>query len=100
MNDDKELMTIRIRIENEYYPMKNIRRDEEWLYREAAKRVEDSLNQYRDSFPNLDKEKYLTMIAFHMSLKATRLEKRNDTKPYEDKIENLTRTLEEYLGED
>ncbi|MBQ8594142.1 MAG: cell division protein ZapA [Bacteroidaceae bacterium] len=99
MNDDNDLMTIRIRIENEYYPMKNVRRDEEVFYREAAKRIEDNLNQYRDRFPNLDKEKYLTMIAFHMSLKAVRLEKKNDTKPYRDKIEELTRTIEDFLGE-
>ena len=39
----------------------------------------------------------MTMVALHLSVTAVRLERKNDTQPFKDKIEELTRTLEEYL---
>lgn len=96
MNDDKNLLTIKLRVADTNLPM-TIRRDEEEYYREAAKRVDNLLNLYRDSFKEQGAEKYMAMVALHLSVVAVKLERRNDTQPYKDKIEELTRTLEDYL---
>ena len=96
MNDDKNLLTIKLRVADTNLPM-TIRRDEEEYYREAAKRVDNLLNLYRDSFKEQGAEKYMAMVALHLSVAAVKLERRNDTQPYKDKIEELTRTLEDYL---
>ncbi|MBQ8606928.1 MAG: cell division protein ZapA [Bacteroidaceae bacterium] len=93
---DNEKMKIKLQIAQSYYPMTIIREDE-WIYREAARRINDKLNQYREHFPNLDMEKYMTMIALDFSIATIELEKKNDVQPYKEKIEDLTSTLESYL---
>ena len=99
MNDDKKMLNIQLRVADMYLPM-TIRREEEVYYREAAKRIDNLLNLYRDSFKEQNTEKYMTMVALHLSVTAVRLERRNDTQPFKDKIEELTRTLEDYLKDD
>ena len=37
------------------------------------------------------------MVALHLSVIAVKLERQNDTKPYQEKIEELTQVLENYL---
>ena len=99
MNADKKMLNIQLRVADMYLPM-TIRREEEEYYREAAKRIDNLLNLYRDSFKEQNTEKYMTMVALHLSVTAVRLERRNDTQPFKDKIEELTRTLEDYLKDD
>ena len=96
MNKDKDMLNIQLRVVDMYLPM-TIRREEEEDYREAARRIDNLLNLYRGSFKAQDKEKYITMVALHLSVTAVRLEKKNDTQPFVSKIEELTRTLEDYL---
>ena len=99
MNDDKKMLNIQLRVADMYLPM-TIRQEEEEYYREAAKRIDNLLNLYRDSFKEQNTEKYMTMVALHLSVTVVRLERRNDTQPFKDKIEELTRTLEDYLKDD
>ncbi|KAA6350709.1 hypothetical protein EZS27_001937 [termite gut metagenome] len=80
------------------YPL-TISRDEEEVIREAAKRVNLKLNRYRDNFPTLPLERIITMVAYDFSLKNIQQEKRHDTKPYTEKIEELTKVLEDYFKE-
>lgn len=98
MNDDKDMLNIQLRVSDFYLPM-TIKREEEEYYREAAKRIDDLLNLYRGIFKAQDTEKYMTMVALHLSVTAVKLERKNDTQPFKDKIEELTHTLEEYLKE-
>ena len=93
---DNDKMKIKLQIAQSYYPM-TIVREEEWTYREAARRINDKLNQYRGHFPDLDMEKYMTMIALDFSLASINLEAKNDIQPYKDKIEELSSLLESYL---
>lgn len=96
MNDDKDMLNIQLRVADMYLPM-TIRREEEEYYREAARRIDTLLNLYRDSFKEQGAERYMTMVALHLSVTVVRLERRNDTRPFKEKIEELTHTLEEYL---
>ena len=96
MNDDKNMMDIRLRVADLHLPM-TIKRDEEEYYREAARRVDNLLNRYRDSFKEQDSTKCMTMVALHLSVLAVKLEKEKGTKPFEEKIEELTHHIEEYL---
>ncbi len=91
--DDK--FKIRLKIDNEEYPM-TIRRCEEEDYRAAARRIDSKLNKYRRVFPNLNAEKHWLMVAVELAYENVRLEKRNDTQPYIDKLRELSREVEEY----
>ena len=96
MNNDKNMLNIQLRVADLYLPM-TIRREEEEYYREAAKRIDNLLNLYRDNFKEQSTERYKTMVALHLSVIAVKLERQNDTKPYQEKIEELTQVLERYL---
>jgi cell division protein ZapA len=81
------------------YPL-TINREEEEGIREAAKRVNLKLNMYRNKFPTLPLEKIITMVAYDFSLRNIQQEKRHDTKPYTEKIEELTKVLEDCFKEE
>ena len=55
MAEASEFFLIQLRIDNQTYPV-NIRRDQEEIYREAERQINDKLNLYKDRFPNLAKE--------------------------------------------
>ena len=98
MNKDKDMLNIRLRVADIPIPM-TIRWEEEEDYREAARRIDNLLNLYRGSFKAQNKEEYMTMVALHLSVTVVKLEKKNDTRPFKTKIEELTRILENYLKE-
>lgn len=93
MNDK---IKINLRIADQNYPL-TINREDEEVVRKAAKQVNDNLNKYRTHFPTLESEKILAMVAYDLSLKNLRMENRNDTSPFTEKIEELTQELEEYF---
>ena len=45
-----DMMKIHLLIDNERYPM-TIRREDEQLYRDAAKQIDNKLNKYRSYYP-------------------------------------------------
>lgn len=92
--DDK--IRIKLMIADTYYPL-TIRRDEEELVRKAAKQVNDKLNKYRAHFPSLEPEKFLAMVALELSTDNLRLENKNDTDSFTEKIKILTEELETYF---
>ena len=98
MADASEKFFIQLRIDNQTYPV-NIRRDEEEIYREAERKINDKLNLYRESFPNLPKEQYLYMTLLDLSVSLVRNQRRNDTEPYKSVMNNLTAEILSTLGE-
>jgi cell division protein ZapA len=94
--DDK--IRINLQIAGTPYPL-DINRDEEEMYREAAKQVNHKLNVYRSHFQNqgLEPEKFIGMVAFAFSLETLKQKQRNDTVPYTEKIKELTEILENYF---
>ena len=78
MNEVSEKFVIQLRIDNQTYPIK-IRRDEEEIYRAAERKINDKLNLYKEHFPNLEEERYMFMAMLDLSVQLIRSEKRNDT---------------------
>lgn len=91
-----DLFEIKLMVGGTYYPLK-IRRKDERLYREAARRINDKLNRYREHFPQLSEEKYYVMAAVHIAMVNVMLEDFNDTAPYKDKIRQLDKELDSIL---
>lgn len=69
----------------------------EEIVRKAVKEVNLSFGDVVKAWPNETKERCLARIAFEYALKCVRYENRNDTKPYTDKIKELTEELEAYF---
>lgn len=78
------------------YPL-TILREEEEMVREAAKQVDIRLNAYREHYQNVTPEKIIAMVAYQFALENLKMKSRNDTRPYADKIEELTEVLETYF---
>ena len=78
------------------YPL-TILREEEEMVREAAKQVDIRLNAYREHYQNVTPEKIIAMVAYQFDLENLKMKNRNDTRPYADKIEELTEVLETYF---
>ena len=93
---DEEFL-INIVIVGKKYPL-TIKRHEEELVRAAADQINSKILQYRQHFAvEVDTKDLLAMVAFQLSMHNLELEKRNDTNPFTDKIQELTTELEGYL---
>ena len=92
-----DLFEIKLMVGGTYYPL-TIHRKDERLYREAARRINDKLNRYREHFPQLSDEKYFVMAAVHIAMVNVMLEDFNDTAPYKEKIRQMDMELDSILG--
>ena len=95
MDDNK--MKINLLIDCQRFPL-NIRREDEQLYRDAAKLIDNALNYYRRLNPELSSNNYWAMTALEFAFHYLSTKDRNDTKPYLDKIEELTEELDHYIS--
>lgn len=92
-----DFFEIKLMVGGCYYPLR-IKRKDEFVYREAARRINDKLNRYIERYPNLRKEDYYVMTAIHISVVNIMWESFNDTTPYKEKIRQLDKELESFLN--
>lgn len=79
-------------------PVRRGNEEEEFLYREAAKRVGQYLLQYRQHFSkSLEDTRLLTMVAIHLARDVLRLEAENDMETYARQIRQWTDKLDDCL---
>ena len=72
--------------------------EEEEAIRKAVKHIDDKLNVYREHFPGQTTEKYLAMIALHIGVLFQQEKMRTDTRPFQEKFEELSMRLDEFLN--
>ena len=70
---------------------------EEEAIRKAVKHIDDKLNVYRERFPGQTNEKYLTMVALHIGVLYQQEKMRTDTRPFQEKFDELSHILDEFL---
>ncbi len=97
MNTTEEF-EIKLLVGGTYYPL-TIKRKDETVYREAARRLNSMLNRYRDHFPQLSDEKYYVMAAMHLAMTNQMWENFNDTAPYKERIQEMSDKLDSIIGE-
>ena len=61
-----DMMKIHLLIDNERYPM-TIRREDEQLYRDAAKQIDNKLNKYRSYYPDFSPARHWAMAALELA---------------------------------
>lgn len=98
MGDEKFLLTLEIA--GRKYPLK-INRSDEQAYRFAEKRIDKKINQYRVAFggenSKLTTQDFMAMTAIQALAENFSLGDKNNTKPFEDKIDSLISELDDYL---
>ena len=97
MGDEKFLLTLEVA--GRRYPLK-VKRSEEQAFRTAAKKIDIKVNQYRVAFgenANLTTQDFMAMTAIQALAENFTLGDKNNTKPFEDKIDSLISELDNYL---
>lgn len=97
MKDISERFTINLQLGGQTYPV-TIKREEEAIYREAAKTITDKLNLYRTRFPNQGNEKYMFMTLLDITMNLLKNKNANDTAPYDEALIQLTKEVDEAIG--
>jgi len=94
MNDDK--LTIRVNIADRYYPI-TIERQEEEVVRKAAKRINDTVLQYRKLYKDKDGQDFLAMAVLQYVNKLIVSEEKQNIAPFVEEIKGIESELEDYL---
>ena len=92
-----DVMKIHLLIDNERYPL-TIRREDELLYRNAAKQIDNKLNKYRSRFPDFSPTRHWAMAALELAFENISMKDKNNTEPYQEKLKELTKEIEQYLS--
>ena len=72
---------------------------EEEAIRKAVKHIDDKLNVYREHFPGQTTGRYLAMVALHIGTLFQQERMRTDTRPFQEKFEELSMKLDEFLAD-
>ena len=89
--DDK--MKIHLLIDNQKYPL-TIPREDEVLYREAARQIDNKLNKYRRQFPDLGSAAHWAMASLELAFENTSLKDKNDTEPFMETLKRLEESID------
>lgn len=93
-----EEFVIKLRVDNAMYPVK-VRREDEEVYRRAAREIDYKLGQYKSNFTGesreLQSKDYMAMTAIQAVADKARFEMRGEF--FEEKVRALTNELDEYL---
>ena len=97
MNQDSEKLIIKLMIGNQIYPI-SVKREQEEVFRKAAKDINEKLQRYQTTYPNQGYEKYMSIALLDFAVKVQQLENSNETLPYNKALEQLTLEIEQALG--
>ena len=91
-------MRIHLLIDNQKYPL-NIPREDEVLYREAARQIDNKLNKYRRLFPDMGSGAHWAMTCLELAFENTRLRDKNSTEPYMEVLKRLENSIDDCIRE-
>ncbi|RLD62686.1 MAG: cell division protein ZapA [Bacteroidetes bacterium] len=91
-----EKFTIKVNIVDRYYPLKIDRKDEEKV-RRAAKKINDTVLQYKKIYTDKDSQDFLAMAALQFVIKVVEMDSERDVLPIVERLAEIEQELNEYL---
>lgn len=98
MEGVSERFVIRLTIGRQIYPI-TIRRDQEEMYRQAARLINEKLGRYERTYPNLDYDRYLPAVLLDFAVNTLQLRQQKDLSPYADTVRRLSEELTQLLDQ-
>jgi len=95
---EDELFTITVNLAGNRFPV-TVRREDEFIYREAAKSVKEKIDSYRERHPQLPYESVLIMVAYHFAVESGKQKHQGDVGPVVTTMGLLDKELDKYLKE-
>lgn len=96
MADANDRLVIQLLIGKQLYPI-TVLRDQEEVFRKAARIINEKLGRYEQAYPNKNREEYMSVALLDFAVRALQLENTKDAAPYAKAVEQLTREVEEAL---
>ena len=96
MNESQDKFVIQLMIGKQVFPI-SIRRDQEEVFRKAAKQINEKLARYQTAYPNQGYENYVAVALLDFAVNGLQLAQLNATEPYRQAIATLTAEVEEAL---
>lgn len=96
MPNIEDKLVIKLMVGNQLYPI-SVRRDQEEVFRRAAKDINEKLQKYQTTYPNQGYEKYMSIALLDFAVRALQIEKDNSTALYNDIIATLTTEIEQVI---
>ncbi|MCI6160788.1 MAG: cell division protein ZapA [Prevotellaceae bacterium] len=97
MAEENDKLHIRLHIYDTDIPV-NVKREDEYFYREAARLINSTINTYADLFKGRKSEKeVLYMAMIDISFRYMKDKDNKDTSVYDDILKKLTGEIEEAL---
>lgn len=96
MSELSETFTIRVNIADRYYPLK-IKRADEAKVRNAAKKINDTVFQYRKVYSDKDAQDFLAMAALQFVTKLSDLDEGEGANKYTDFLQDISQKLDAAL---
>ncbi len=76
----------------------NINREDEALWREATKEINEKLLQYKQTLKDKDNQDFLALISLQYLMKLLELQRSTDIRPIIAELENITTKIGYLLG--
>lgn len=95
--DKKDKLVIQLLIGKQVYPI-TVRRDQEEVYRKAARLINEKLGRYEQSYPNLSYERYTSVALLDFAVQVIQTQKQKDQSLYEDVVKRLTEEIAQLLA--
>lgn len=89
-------MVIQLLIGKQVYPI-TIKREQEEIYRRAARMINDKLGRYEQSYPHLGYERYTSVALLDFAVQVIQLQNQKDESPYEKVVDRLNEELGQML---
>ena len=99
MEEKKDNLVIQLLIGKQVYPI-TVRRDQEEVYRKAARQINEKLGRYEQSYPNLSYERYTSVALLDFAVQVIQTQMQKDQSPYEDVVKRLTDEITQLLADD
>ena len=96
MDKQSDNLSITLKFGSWTLPM-TIRREDEYVYRQAEKLIKERYNYYTSSYRNQSTEMYLVMTILDLAVKLKMNEMEADTNPITSRLEPLLEELESVL---
>ena len=76
-----------------------VEREEEEMFRNAAKRINSKIAKYREKYATADPVDFLAVTALQFTVELLEIEKRNDIEPILDEVKRISSRLDEVVKE-
>ena len=93
---ENEKLTIRININERFYPLKIEAKDEEKI-RKAANNINSMIKKYREVFNDKDGQDLLAMVALQFGTKVIDLDNDSQLTEIVDTVKTLNRDIEQFI---